>query len=461
MRKLFLLWPLLLMPVAGAQDNPSLRDRARQYLIDLLRLDTTSPPGNETRVAEYLKRVADANGIHSELLGRDPARLNFVARLPGSGKERPLLLMAHSDVVPADRNQWSVDPFAGEIRNGSIYGRGAEDDKSLLAAELAVLVEVRRKGTRLNRDVILLSEADEESSTAGIGMEWIVQNAFNKIEAEFALNEFAPQIDTASGYRIFKIQTTEKIPTRFTLIAHGTAGHGSLPRPDNPVAHLARAIARLVDADQPVQLNETTHKYFKEVAEVPDYQWLMPLLPKLENAETALAAANQIRSRDPELGAMLRTTFSPTILRAGTKVNVIPNSAEAQFDVRRLPNETREEVFARVRQIINDPAVEISPLGLRRPATQPSPLTTPLYKAMEKVFLKSHPRAVAAPFMMRGATDGAYLREKGVPVYGVPLFSFEKNESRAHGNDERIPVASLENGAELLWQIVAAVAVEQ
>lgn len=461
MRNLILVWLFLFTLTAAAQNQPNLHDHTRQYLIDLLRLETTSPPGNETRVAEYLKHVADANGIAYELLGKDPERLNFVARLRGSGKQRPLLLMAHSDVVPVERSQWTVDPFAGEIRNGSIYGRGAEDDKSLLAAELAVLVELKRRGVKLNRDVILLSESDEESSTAGVGMQWVVQNAYDKIDAEFALNEFAPILVTSSGYRIFQIQTTEKIPTRVMLTARGTAGHGSLPRPDNPIVHLASAITRLAEADQPVRLNETTRQYFRGMSMLSDYSWLEPLLSKLENPDSATAAAREIRARDREFDAMLHTTVSPTILQAGTKINVIPNSAEAQFDIRRLPNETPEEVLAPFRGITNDPAVEISPLGPARPATEPSSLTTPLYRAMERVFLKSSPRSVVVPFMMRGATDGAYLREKGVPVYGVPLFTYENNESRAHGNDERISVASLEGGADLLWQIVLAVAEEQ
>jgi acetylornithine deacetylase/succinyl-diaminopimelate desuccinylase-like protein len=461
MRNLIVVWLFLLTSTAIAQNQSNLRDHARQYLIDLLRLDTTSPPGKETRVAEYLKRVADANGIASELLGKDPERLNFVARLRGSGKQRPLLLMAHSDVVPVDRSQWSVDPFASEIRNGSIYGRGAEDDKSLLAAELAVLVELKRQGVKLKCDVILLSESDEEGGADRVGMEWLMQNVYDKIDAEFALNEFAAQIETASGYRIFQIQTTEKIPTRVTLTARGTAGHGSLPRPDNPIAHLATAITRLVEADQPVRLNETTRQYFRGMSKLSDYAWLNPLLPKLENPDFATAATREIRSRDREFDAMLHTTVSPTIVQAGTKINVIPNRAKAQFDIRRLPNETPEEVLARFRGIINDPAVEISPLGLARPPTEPSSLTTPLYRAMERVFLKTSPRSVVVPLMMRGATDGAYLREKGVPVYGVPLFTYENNESRAHGNDERISVASLEGGADLLWQIVLAVAEEQ
>jgi acetylornithine deacetylase/succinyl-diaminopimelate desuccinylase-like protein len=449
---------VLFCSLLPAQPGTELGARARQYLIDLVRIDTTNPPGNETRVAEYLKQVATANGIGCELLGVDSARLNFVARLPGSARgARPLLLMAHSDVVPADRAQWSVDPFSGQLTGGFIYGRGAQDDKSLLAAELAVMVELKRRGTKLNRDVILLSEADEEAGSTGIS--WLIRNAYSKIDAEFALNEGGAALDTKGGTRIFQIQTAEKIPTRVILTAKGVAGHGSLPRPDNAVVHLARAIERLAGADQPVRLNTTTRRYFSEIVKLPDYRWLEPLLAKLEDSTAAPGAANEIRAKDVELNAMLRTAVSPTMLQAGTKVNVIPNLAEAQIDVRRLPNETREEVETRFREIVNDPAVEVSrEPGQDMPATEPSSLTTALYTAMDNVFRESHAGSVVVPYMSRGATDGSYLRQKGMAVYGVPVFLREGGESRAHGNDERISPANLAHGAELLLKIVMAVA---
>ena len=437
---------------AFAQTDKALADRARQYLTDLIRLNSTNPPGNETRVANYLKKVADAEGISSELLGAAPARLNFIARLNG-GSGRPLLLMAHSDVVPADRTQWSVDAFTALLRDGYIYGRGAQDDKCLLAAELAVLVELKHRGTAMRRPVILLSEADEEADSSGI--QWLIRNAWPKIDAEFAINEGGFAFDAPSGQRVFQIQTSEKIPSRVVLTAHGTAGHGSLPRPDNPVVHLARAIARIADSDQPVRLNTTTRRYFREVAKLPDYHWIAPYLPKLENESAAIPAANEIRGRDPELDAQLRTTLSPTMLTAGMKINVIPNAAEAQVDVRRLPNETPEEIVTRIRRIVGDPAVDVSPApGQTMPATEPSSLTTALYLAMEKVFQQASPKAVVIPYMSRGATDGSYLREKGMAVYGAPVFVRENNESRAHGNDERIGVKNLEAGTILLWQIV-------
>ena len=441
---------------ASAQTGESAADLAARYLPELLRLDSTNPPGNETRVARYLKQVADREGIPAELAGDHPQRLNFVARLRGSGRERPLLLMAHSDVVPVDRAQWSVDPFAGVEKGGYLYGRGAEDDKSLLAAELAVLVDLARRKTALDRDVILLSEADEEAGSSAIN--WLVAHAWPKIDAEFALNEYSYILPTKSGVPVFQIQTVEKIPTLFKMTAHGTAAHGSLPRDDNPTVHLARAILRVSESEWPVELNTTTRAYLNALSKLPDYAWLAPLLPKLENAATASQTADDIRQRDPEINAMLRTTFSVTMLNAGTKINVIPNVAEAQVDVRRLAAETRDEVFARVRQTIDDPAVTIEPTpGIDHPATEPSSMTTPLYLAMEKVFRESASNALVVPFLMRGTTDGSYLRAKGMAVYGVPLFR-KDGELRMHGNDERISLENLRTGTELLRKIVARVA---
>jgi acetylornithine deacetylase/succinyl-diaminopimelate desuccinylase-like protein len=213
---------LLAISPAAAQ---TAGDLAATYLRDLIRLDTSNPPGNETRAATYLKQVADREGIPAELLGPDPRRLNFIARLHGSGKQRPLLLIAHSDVVPVDRSQWTVDPFAGIEKAGYIYGRGAEDDKNLLAAELAVMVDLQRRKIPLDRDLILLSEADEEAASQGAT--WVVANAWPKIDTEFALNEYSYILPTASGVPVVQIQTAEKVPTRFRLVAHGTAGHGS------------------------------------------------------------------------------------------------------------------------------------------------------------------------------------------------------------------------------------------
>jgi acetylornithine deacetylase/succinyl-diaminopimelate desuccinylase-like protein len=445
---------LLVVVVCSAE---TLTERSRRYCTELIKIDTSNPPGNETPAADYIRREMEKEGIAAEVIGGEPSRQNVIARLKGSGQQRPLLLMAHTDVVPVDPAQWTVPAFAGLVKDGYLMGRGAQDDKCLLAAEMTVLVDLKQSGVALQRDVILLGEADEEAGSTGI--QWLIRNAWSKIDAEFAINEGGSALQTPEGLHLFQIQTSEKIPTRVRLEARGTAGHGSLPRSDNPVLHLARALVKLSEADQPVRLNATTRRYLQDVSKLNDFRWLSAHLSALADPATATTAANQIRARDPEFSAILRTTVSATILTAGMKINVIPNLATAGVDVRRLPNETREEVVARFRQIINDPAVEVVPAGGQdMPATEPSSMTTPLYLAMEKILAKNYKKAMVVPYMTRGATDGAFLREKGMAVYGAPVFLRQDRESRAHGNDERISLVSLENGTNLLREIVVAVA---
>lgn len=443
--------------VVRANGQEGMAERARRYLAELTRIDTTNPPGNETRAADWLKAAAESESIPCELVGASPSRLNFIARLRAAvPSARPLLLLAHTDVVPADPRRWTVPPFSAEIRNGFLYGRGTLDDKSLLAAELAVLVEIRRQNRHLSRDIILVAEADEEAGSTG--MQWLIRNAWKKIEAEFALNEGGFAMDLSSGARLYEIQTAEKVPTPVVLRARGTEAHGSLPRPDNPVLRVSRAIVKLAEADQPVRLNPTTRRYFAEIARLPEYRWLAPMLPRFERPLDAIAAANEVRERDPEFDAQLRTTVSPDTLRAGTVFNVIPAAAEAQLDVRRLPNETREEVIARLRAIVNDELLDIMPLpGHNMPATEPSGLTTPLYRAIESVLRKAHPKPVIVPYMLRGSTDASWLRQRGMAVYGPPIFVRDEEENRAHAVDERIRPGSFDAGVELLWRIVKAV----
>ena len=449
---------LLFSPALGkAEDTLPLVDRAQRYLIDLIKIDSSS--GNETKVAEYLRQVASANGITGELIGDNPKRLNFVARLKGSGKNRPLLLMAHSDTIPpGDRALWTADPFGGEIKNGYIWGRGALDDKALLAAELAVLVEIKTRNLPLSRDVILMAESDEENGASGI--QWMVQHAYSKIDAEFALNEGGYTFDSGGVRRVYQVQTAEKIPTRVLLTARGVQGQGSLPRPDNPLVRVARAMLKIVDADQPVKLSSTTRRYLRDISKLPDYEWLLPLLARLDNSSSQAAAANQIRAKNPELEVMIRTSVSPTNFRAGTRFNIIPNSASALLDVRRLPNETRDEVLARFRQTINDSSIEVAlDAGPQMPSTDSSSLTSALYKAIETVLNRIHPEDVVLPYMSRGSTDGSYLRgARGMPVYGVPLFEIDPADNRYHSVDERILIKNLQDGTELLWQIVLEVA---
>ncbi len=449
---------ILFLALAACAFAESLEDRSLRYLIALLKLDTSNPPGNETRVARYIESELAKEGIASEVIGGDPNRLNVIARLKGDSAKRPLLMMAHSDVVPIEPKLWTVPAFEALRRDGFIYGRGAVDTKALLAAEMAVLVELKQRGAKLNRDIIFLSEADEEAGSTEI--QWLIRNAWSKIDAEFALNEAGARMLTDDGTDVFQIQTSEKVPTRVILVARGSAGHGSLPRKDNAVAHLSDAISKLVKAYMPVQLNTTTRRYFREMAKLDEYKWLAPYLPRMENPKTLFEAANELGDKEPEFDAQLRTTVSPTMLRAGMKVNVIPNQAEAQIDVRRLPGETKEEVYARFKKLINDPLIDVLPEpGQDMPATEPSSLTTDLYKAMEKVFVATGKKVAVIPYMSRGATDGAFLRAKGMAVYGVPVFKRDDKPGRAHGNDERIKETTLREGTALLLKVVEEIAV--
>lgn len=439
---------------AAADDNRSLGDRTRQYLTDLIRLNTANPPGNETAVANYLKQVADGFGIQADRLGADQARLNFVARLKGSGKGRPLLLLAHSDVAPVsaeDRAKWTADPFSGELKNGFIYGRGTLSAKSLLASELAVMVEIKRRNLKLNRDIILVSEADEEGGMTGI--QWLIQNAWSKIDAEFALNEGGSLMEAKDGAKIFGIQTAEKTPLRIILTAKGTVGNGAVPRKDNPIVHVSEAVTRLANADEPVFLNPTAGRYLRALADLPDYAWLKPLMPKLQNGTTAQTASAQVRMHDEELDDTLHTTLTVISLQ----------NNEAILDVRRLPNaETREDILTRFRQIVNDPAIEVTfAPGPPMPTTSPSSRTTALYTSMERAIQRVYPRdTVIAPFLSRGSTDSGFLRSRGMPVYGVPLFLREPGYPLTRSVDERISPKALDDGVELLWQIVLETAGE-
>jgi acetylornithine deacetylase/succinyl-diaminopimelate desuccinylase-like protein len=430
----------------GGDDHLPLGERAQRYLVDLVRLDTTNPPGNETRVAEYLKQVTANAGLAGEMLGPDPRRLNFLVRLKGQGKGRPLLLMSHSDVAQADRTRWTADPFGGEIKQGYLYGRGASDSKALLAAQLAVLVEIRRRNIPLSRDIVLLAEADEIGTSSG--MTWLLQNAAGKLDAELALNSGGFVQEAPGGHMMYFVQTAEKIPLRVSITARPAAGL------EHPIIRLSRALVKIAEAEQPVKLSPGTRRFFQEMARQEGYEWLTPLLARLESGATAVAAAEQLKKKNPEWERMLRTVVSPQSLRAAPRGSF----AEAQLDVRRLPHDSREELLARLRQAAADPTVEITAAaGTQMPAAEASPLTSPLYRAMERVFNRIHPEDVVIPYLSTESSDSTFLRARGMQVFGAPLFLGQASDSRL-ANDERISLKSFQDGTEMLWQIVLEVA---
>ena len=435
-----------------AQKQPG-GSEAVDFLVNLVKINTSNPPGNETQAAQYIKSVLDKEGIPSEIFESAPGRGNIVARLKGSGKARPMMLMAHLDVVGVEREKWTVDPFAGVMKDGYLYGRGASDDKGMVAANLAALLQLHREKVLLDRDIIFLAEAGEEG-TPKYGVEYMIENHWDKIDCEYALNE-GGAIHVKDGVIDYvSIATTEKVPRGMIVTARGTSGHGSIPRPDNPIVHISAAVAKLGAWQTPMRLNDTTRVYFQKLAQIADPE-LKSLLGNLNAPETQTALQQKYWMEYSKL----RTSIVPTIIKGGFRTNVIPGDAEATLDVRALPDENIPELIEQMKKLVNDPAIDIKRTsGNDRPASPPSRLDTDLYRAMEATAKKMFPNAITMPDMLTGATDSSQLRAKGVQAYGISTPKTDDDSHRVHGNDERTSVNGLNTFTRYLHDVVIAVA---
>src|SRR5579863_9895526 len=430
-----------------------------EYYTHLLRIDTTNPPGNETKAAAYVKSVLDREGIPAQLFALEPARANLVARLKGNGSKKPILVMGHTDTVGVQREKWSVDPFGAIRKDGFIYGRGAQDDKDNLTASLMVMLLLKRANVKLDRDVIFLCEAGEEG-TSQVGIEFMVEKHWDEIEAEYALAEGGYVSARNGKVRFVEITTTEKVPRGLKLVAHGTAGHGSRPRPDNAIIRLAAAVAKFGSWQPPMRLNATTRTYFERLATIsqPDDAWRYTHI-----AEHDKAPQIERYFAEHEIGhySILRTSVSPTMIKGGFRINVIPSEAEAFLDVRALPDEDIEQLRAQIRHVVADPNVEVLPAErAERPAAPPSRIDTEMFRALERVQQRMFPGAITLPAMLTGATDMAQLRARGVQAYGFgPIVDeTEGGAGGAHADDERLAETSLEKLVEFLWYSVLEVA---
>jgi acetylornithine deacetylase/succinyl-diaminopimelate desuccinylase-like protein len=414
------------------------QDQAAQetttFLKDLIRIDTQDPPGNESKVAAYIGAIFKREGIPYEILETVPGRASIVARLKGSGAKRPVLLLAHEDVVPVDRAHWTVDPFAAEVKEGKLYGRGASDDKGPLAAHIETMLQLHRAGHPLSRDVIFLAEASEETDSDA-GMHTIVDRYWEKIACEFAINEGGAAEVKDGEIAYFGVATGEKLPRGVRLVAKGKSGHASVPVLDNPITHLAQAVARLGTWETPTRLNDTTREFFSKLATIspPDQAVLFRNLNDTATQQT-------LHEKLPQFYSMLHTSVVPTVLKGGFKSNVIPPEAEADIDIRALPDEDMKAFYAQMTKIVDDPSVTIVPPDLTNsmPAAPSSSLHTAMFAAFVSAQQKLIPGAITIPVMTTGATDSAFLRAKGVDAYGIRIpRSFEDNEG-VHGNNERI-----------------------
>jgi len=430
-----------------------------EYFSVLLRTDTSNPPGNETEVARYLQQVLQQEGIEAELFALDPTRANLVARHRGNGSKRPILVMGHTDVVGVQRDNWSVDPFAAVVKDGYIYGRGSLDDKDNVTAALMLMLLLKRTEVELDRDVIFLAEAGEEGTTR-FGIDYMVENHWDKIAAEYCLAEGGRAVARDGEVRYVEIGTTEKFPMRVRLVAHGTAGHGSIPRVDNAVAALSRAVARLAAWQPPLRLNETTRAYFDRLGAISPPEQAARYKGVLDPAQQP-RIEHYFAEHEPQHYSLLRTSVVPTMLSAGFRRNVIPAEAEATLDIRGLPDENPDEFYRDLAGVINDPNIEIIPEGIYRPASPPSGLDNEMFHALEGVTARLFPHAVTLPTMRTGATDMAQIRAQGTQCYGFgPVLNEEDiaGAGGSHGDDERIMQSSLLTLIQFLWYAVIEVA---
>ena len=424
----------------------------------LIRIDTSNPPGNETKAADYLRSVLEREGLQTKSFALDPARSNLVTRLKGNGRKRPLLLMGHTDVVGVQRSKWTVDPFAAVRKDGYVYGRGTNDDKDIVAACLMVMLQLKRMNVSLDRDVIFLAEAGEEGTTH-VGIDFMVNQHWNEIEAEYAMTEGGGGVARNGKARFVSIVTTEKVSRGAKLVAHGSAGHGSVPRPDNAVSHLAMAVGRVAAWQPPMRLSDTTRIYFERLATISApaeaYRYNHVADPAKSAEIQSYFAANELQHN-----SIIRTSVVPTMLSAGFRSNVIPSEAEATLDIRALPDEDMPKFYAEMKRVINDPSVEIVPMKGGRPAGRPSSMDTDMFRAMENAAKKTYPGAITLPGMLTGATDMAQLRAKGVNAYGFGPVIEERDASAngPHSDDERLQETALYKMVEFLWNTVIEVA---
>ena len=429
------------------------------HFQQLVRFDTTDPPGGERPAVEYLKKVLTDAGIEFQEFSLEPNRPNLVARLKGSGRKRPLLLMGHTDTVNVDPAKWTHPPFSAAREGGHIYGRGTVDDKDNVAASLMTMLLLKRLNVPLDRDVIFLAEAGEEGSTR-VGIQFMVNQHFGAIEAEYCLAEGGSGYRAGGNVRFVSVQTLEKIPYMIELVARGPAGHGSVPLENNAVAHVAQAVANVAKWSPPVRLNETTSAYFKRLAEISPPDEAARYRDVLDPKKIEIVDA-YFRKNEPRHASMLRTSVSPNIIQAGYRINVIPSEAVARLDVRALQDENMPALLETIRKVVNDPSVEVR-MGQRdtRPGGKEARIDSEAFKAIE-ASVRAHFNAPTLPTMSTGATDMAYLRSKGIQCYGVgPAADVEDGPKGygAHSDQERILESELTRFLRYYFDVVVTLA---
>lgn len=430
---------------SGQSGQSALEAETLKHFQALVQADTSSPPGNEIRAVEYLKKVLDAEGIPYQVFAKDPQRPNLVTRIKGNGRKRPILVLGHTDVVTVDAKKWTFPPFGATLDGGYVYGRGTVDDKDNLVAGLMLILQLHRDKTALDRDVILLAEAGEEGAP-DVGAQFMIDNHLAAIDAEFCLAEGGGVVRQGGRVKQANIGTTEKEPRPIELIVTGPAGHGSVPNQNSAVLAVAAAVGRIGQWKPPLRLNETTASYFKQLATTADpataqrYRDLLNPDPKVHGPVEDWMLVNE-----PQHWSMTHTSLVPTIMTTGFRYNVIPSEAKATIDVRLHPDEDQEKFLDQVRKVVNDPKVEVRWFRDRYRPAGGSRLNTEAFQVIEAQ-IRRHYDTVTLPTMGTGATDMAQIRSKGIQCYGIgPALDSEDGQKGfgAHSDQERILVAEL------------------
>ncbi|MBI5652021.1 MAG: M20/M25/M40 family metallo-hydrolase [Chloroflexi bacterium] len=432
----------------------SIAHETTTLLQDLIRFDTTNPPGNETPCVEFIARLLKHDGIESQVFESAPGRGNLVARLKGDGTLPPVMLMGHVDVVPAEADKWQRAPFSGDLVDGIIWGRGATDMKQMVAMELMTFLLLKRANVQLKRDVILMVNADEETG-GRMGAAWMVENHPDLIRAEYAINEGGPTSIVLDGQVFYVCSTAEKGSARFTIRTRGQPGHASLPHKDNSILPLARALTQLIETPLPIRVTKSARAHIEALANGVDGDVRANLLALFDPAkhDHAVAALPVPDVQKRRLSANLRNTATPTILKAGSKINVIPGEAEAQIDCRVLPGVTLEALEPELRAIIgNDIEIEFAPFS---PAIESDP-DSPLFETIARVIAEHERGATLIPGLITGGTDAKSVTKLGTKVLGFVPMRYEGAvmTGLAHNHNERVSVANLEFGTRVLWDVV-------
>ena len=428
-----------------------LLDEATRHLQEYIRIQTANPPGNEIEGAKFFKKIFDRESIPCQIFEPSPGRGSLLATLKGSGKKKSILLLNHIDVVPAERENWEMDPFAGTVKDGYLYGRGALDDKSMGIVEMMALLIIKREKIPLGRDLLFLATADEETGGRW-GVEWAMENVPPLRESEYALNEGGHVTinDQGKGER-YDMSNGQKVIFQLQIKAKGTSGHASRPHPDNPNVKLLQALDGVIQWETPFHILPTVKEYFLKMApkQPPaDRKFFEDIEKGLNDPAFSKKMASSII-----YNAMQRDTISLTILQGGNKANVIPSESRATLDCRLVPGSSKKDFLKEVkRRLGSDVEVEVISESKSLP---PSPLDTDLFQAIQKFAVENDPGCPVVPLLLSGATDSRFLREKGIITYDFcPFRLTEKDLLTVHGNNERIALENLRFGMKMLVGIL-------